>query len=167
MFLFLPWPGNQFPTLPLCQDSVDIVSNSPDWDRRRLLSAVVRPCQLLECSPTTPTTKISCSPPGFWMTSRSPSPLGSECGRWLGMTMTEASWRCGLSIYYLSTIYLLSTNIYIATVCLVYSPKISIYIKHWRMGGKWSFMRQEYLIDYSMLGQINWFSLLHPLLSGP
>ena len=37
MFLFLPWPGNQFPTLPLCQDSVDIVSTTPDWDRRRLL----------------------------------------------------------------------------------------------------------------------------------
>ena len=28
---------NQFPTLPLCQDSVDIVSTTPDWDRRRLL----------------------------------------------------------------------------------------------------------------------------------
>ena len=115
-------------------------------------SAVVRPCQLLERSPTTPTTKISCSPPGFWMTSRSPSPLGSECGRWLGMTMTEASSRCGVIIYYLSTIYhlsfiLLLSYIYLLSFYLLsyfrqifsyccyclsslYSPKLSIYIKH-------------------------------------
>ena len=134
MFLFLPWPGNQFPTLPLCQDSVDIVSTSPDWDRRRLLSAVVRPCQLLECSPTTPTTKISCSPPGFWMTSRSPSPLGSECGRWLGMTMTEASWRCGVIVNYLSIYYLSTFDKYLATVS-VYSQKYLFMIsKHRKMG---------------------------------
>ena len=134
MFLFLPLPGNQFPTLPLCQDSVDIVSTSPDWDRRRLLSAVVRPCQLLECSPTTPTTKIFCSPPGFWMTSRSPSPLGSGCGRWLGMTMTEASSRYGVTIYtiYLLSIFHLSYFRQIFSYCLssLYSPKLSIYIKH-------------------------------------
>ena len=151
MFLFLPWPGNQFPTLPLCQDSVDIVSTTPDWDRRRLLqccSATMSASGVITHNTDNKDLLFSTRllddlevsiPAGFRV-----RPLARDDN---DRGFLEVRGHYLQSIHYLSTIYLLYiyclSNIYLLSIYFrqIFShylssllSKTSIYIKHWRTG---------------------------------